>query len=335
MNIDREKIEAHARERLQGDFAPAEPRGRLLHFKRFLKLENDRLRMRHRFLWDVGLTVGHSFRTLAECVEEARRDLHSRTALAEARLVAGDTAIFGALDRALDNTIRRDRKSGEAFIESLRADVAERHARFGGAVCVQEPSVKEGVGGLRDLHAVLWFAQALHGVRGLAELDTTGVLSGGDYRRARRAYDFLLRVRAEAHFATGRKTDALTLDLQPAVAKSLGYEARRGLLASELFMRNYYRRASELHDVFRSVVRRPPAPEPRRLFATLTRRRPARDFEVREGRLRAKSAELLATGQGLLAAFAAAQADVGAWERRSAPCTRPGSSPASSPSSAG
>ncbi len=260
-------------------------------------------------LWDVGLTVGHSFRTLAECVEEARGDLHSRTALAEARLVAGDTTIFGALDRALDNAIRRDRKSGEAFLESLLADVAERHARSGGAVCVQEPNVKEGVGGLRDLHAVLWVAQARHGVRGLAELDTAGVLSGGEHRRTRRAYDFLLRVRAEAHFATGRKTDVLTLDLQPAVAKSLGYEASRGLLASELFMRDYYRRASELHETFRSVVRRPPAAAPRRLFATLTKRRPARDFEVRDGRLRAKSVELLATGQGLLAAFAAAQAE--------------------------
>ncbi len=260
-------------------------------------------------LWDVGLTVGHSFRTLAECVEEARGDLHSRTALAEARLVAGDTTVFGALDRALDNAIRRDRRSGEAFLESLRADVAERHARFGGAVCVQEPNVKEGVGGLRDLHAVLWFAQARHGARGLAELDTAGVLSGGEHRGARRAYDFLLRVRAEAHFATGRKTDVLTLDLQPPVAKSLGYEASRALLASELFMRDYYRRASELHEVFRSVLRRPPAESPRRLFAALTKRRPARDFEVRDGRLRAKSVELLSTGQGLLAAFAAAQAE--------------------------
>jgi [protein-PII] uridylyltransferase len=393
MSIDREKIEAHARERLQGEAAPADPRGRLAHFKRFLKLETDRLRMRHRFglggleiasarsyqvdqvvshagrlalaeaepsarvalagcavvalggygrgelspfsdvdllilhqgraadavrrfveqvlqlLWDAGLTVGHSFRTLAECVEEARRDLHSRTALAEARLVAGDTAVFGALDRALDNTIRRDRRSGEAFIESLRADVAERHARFGGAVCVQEPNVKEGVGGLRDLHAVLWLAQARHGARGLEELDTAGVLAGGEHRRARRAYDFLLRVRAEAHFATGRKTDVLTLDLQPAVAKSLGYEARRGLLASELFMRDYYRRASELHEVFRGVLRRPSAAAPRPVFAALTKRRPARDFEVRDDRLRAKSLDLLSTGRGLLAAFAAAQAE--------------------------
>ena len=393
MRIDREQIEAHARQRLLGAAAPADPRGRLSHFKRFLKLETDRLRMRHRFglggleiasarsyqvdqvvshacqiavaeagpaarlalegcavvalggygrgelapfsdvdllflhqgraavavrafveqvlqlLWDVGLTVGHSFRTVAECLEEARRDLHSRTALAEARLVAGHTTVFGALDRALDNSIRRDRSSGEAFLEELRADVAERHARVSGAVCVQEPNVKEGVGGLRDLHAVLWVAQARHGSRGLAELPAAGILSERECQGARRAYDFLLRTRAEAHFATGRKTDVLTLDLQAAVAKSLGYESRRGLLASELFMRDYYRRAAELHGVYRSVFRRPAADGRRRLFAGLRLRKPGRDFEVRDGRLQTKSPALLDRGSGLLAAFATAQAE--------------------------
>ena len=393
MKIDREQIEAHARQRLQAEPYTSEPRGRLSDFKRFIKLETDRLRMRHRFglggleiasarsyqvdqvvthacrlalveadpaarlalagcavvalggygraelspfsdvdllflhqgraaeavrrfveqvlqlLWDVGLTVGHSFRTLAECLEEARGDLHSRTALAEARLVTGDTSVFGALDRALDNAIRRDRKTGEAFLEMLRADVAERHARVGGAVCVQEPNIKEGVGGLRDLHAVLWVAQARHGSRGLADARAAGLLSEREHQAALRAYDFLLRVRAEAHFVTGRKTDVLTLDLQPAVAGSLGYEDSRGLLASELFMRDYYRRASDLHGVFRSVLRRPPEEAPRRLFAALTKRRPARDFEVRDGRLRAKSEALLASGHGLLSAFAAAQAE--------------------------
>ncbi len=390
MKIERETIEAHARRRLQAGDGAAGP---LAHFKRFLKLETDRLRMRHRFglggleiaiarshqvdqvvahasrlalaeaepdarvalagcaavalggygrgelapfsdvdllflhqgraqdavrafvervlqlLWDTGLAVGHSFRTVSECLDEARGDLHSRTALAEARLVAGDTAVFAALDRSLDRTIRRDRRTGEAFVESLRRDAAERHARFGGAVCVQEPNVKEGVGGLRDLHAVLWASQALHGARGLAEAQGAGMLSEREHREARRAYDFLLRARTEAHFATGRRTDVLTLDLQPAVAKSLGYEDSRGLLASELFMRDYYRRASELHGVFRSVLRRPPAASPRGLFTALSRRRPTRDFEVRDGRLHARADATLTTGEGLLAAFAAAQAE--------------------------
>ena len=260
-------------------------------------------------LWDVGLTVGHSFRTLPQCLQEARGDIVSRTALAEARLVTGDTAVFGALDRSLDNVIRRDRKTGEAFLALLRSEVAERHARVGGAVCVQEPNVKEGVGGLRDLHAVLWVAQARHGARSLTEAREAGLLSEREHQAALRAYDFLLRVRAEAHFLTGRKTDVLTLDLQPEVAKALGYEGSRGLLASEQFMRDYYRRASDLHEVFRSVLRRPTEEAPPRLFSALTKRRTARDFEVRDGRLSAKSEALLASGHGLLQAFAAAQAE--------------------------
>ena len=116
-------------------------------------------------------------------------------------------------------------------------------------------------------------------------------------------------MRAEAHFATGRKTDQLTLDLQPAIAASLGYEGRRGLLASEIFMRDYYRRASELHQAFLSVFRRPAKEAPRRLFGVLARRPSGLAFEVREGRLQAKSEAALATGISLLSAFATAQAE--------------------------
>jgi [protein-PII] uridylyltransferase len=391
--MDLARIEAHARDRLLSETAATDLRSRLSQFKRFLKLETDRLRMRHRFglggleiasarsyqvdqvvshacrlaygeadavsraaigkcavvalggygraelapfsdvdllflhpggggeavrrfveqvlqlLWDVGLVVGHSFRSVRECLEEARADLRSRTALAEARLVTGDPRIFATLDSALDGPIRPDRRSAEAFVEALRTEVAERHARFGGAVCVQEPQVKEGVGGLRDLHAVLWVGQARHGARGLAGLAGAGVLSAEEDRRARHAYDFLLRVRAEAHFATGRKTDVITLDLQPQLAKSLGYEERRGLLGSELLMRDYYRRASELAELLRRVVRRPSGESRRRLFAALAKHQPARDFEVRDGRLRARSADVLSSGRGLLAAFAVAQAE--------------------------
>jgi [protein-PII] uridylyltransferase len=395
MRIDRDRIREHARERLGDLPGGADPRARLDSFKRFLKLETDRLRMRHRFglggleiasarsyqvdqvvdnacrlaleaapdeereaagrcavvalggygraelspfsdvdllflhgghpgdevrgfvervlqlLWDVGLTVGHSFRSARECVSEARGDLHSRTALAEARLIAGDERLFAELDAVLDGGLRfrRDHRAGDAFLESLRADVAERYARFGGAVCVQEPNVKEGVGGLRDLHVLLWIAHARHGSRGLAELHTGGLLSERDYRLARRAYDFLLRVRAEVHFVTARKTDLLSLDLQPDVARSLGYEATRGLLASELLMRDYYRRATELHRVAAGVLRRPTREVSRPLLGSLTRRRPARDFEVRGGELHVKSPVLLGSGRGLLAAFAASQAE--------------------------
>jgi [protein-PII] uridylyltransferase len=261
-----------------------------------------------RLLWDAGLTVGHSFRSARECVSIARDDLHSRTALTEARLLAGSAELFQDLLGAVEGLLG-ERRAREAFLEAMRREYAERHARQQGAVCVQEPDVKEGVGGLRELHTVLWVAYARLGARGLAGLVAGGWIGDAEHLRVRRAYDFLSRVRNAAHFATGRKTDRLSLDLQDELARDLGYAPRGGLLSSELFMRDYYRRASTLAEFARGFLRRDPEPAPRRLFLSLRPRRSARDFEVRGGRLEVRGTSL-APGPGpVLAAFAAAQAE--------------------------
>jgi [protein-PII] uridylyltransferase len=240
-------------------------------------------------LWDAGLAVGHSFRSPAECVAEARDDLHSRTALTEARLVAGSTELFETLSRALDEELLRDPRATSRFLEDLAVETGERHAKQGGAVCVQEPNVKEGVGGLRDLHTVLWTGHARFGSGRLSSLHGEGWLTAAEYRTARRAGDLLWRVRNEAHFSTGRRTDFLSLDLQGDVAPRLGYESKRGLLGSELFMRDYYRRASELHDMCQGFLLRHLETRPRRVFPVLRRApRRRRGFEIREGRLHAR-----------------------------------------------
>ncbi|MCG6921742.1 MAG: [protein-PII] uridylyltransferase, partial [Acidobacteria bacterium] len=240
-------------------------------------------------LWDAGLAVGHSFRSPAECVEEARADLHSRTALTEARLVGGSTALFDSLLHALDEGLLRNQKATDRFLEALRLETDERHESQGSAVCVQEPNVKEGVGGLRDLHTVLWAGHARFGSGRLSTLLAEGWVSAAEYRTARRASDFLWRVRNEAHFSTGRRTDFLSLDLQGELGPRLGYRAKGGLLDSELFMRDYYRRASELHELCRGFLMRHGGARPRRLFPALRRpRRTRRGFEVRDGRLFAR-----------------------------------------------
>jgi [protein-PII] uridylyltransferase len=240
-------------------------------------------------LWDAGLAVGHSFRSPAECVEEARTDLHSRTALTEARLVGGSTALFDSLLRSLDEGLLRSQKATDRFLEALRLETHERHARQGNAVCVQEPNVKEGVGGLRDLHTVLWAGHARFGSGRLSTLLAEGWVSAAEFRTARRASDFLWRVRNEAHFSTGRRTDFLSLDLQGELAPRLGYRPKGGLLDSELFMRDYYRRASELHELCRGFLLRHGEARPRSLFPALRRpRRTRRGFELRDGRLFAR-----------------------------------------------
>ena len=120
----------------------------------------------------------------------------------------------------------------DEFLASARREVEERHARFGRSPCVQEPNVKEGAGGLRDLHAVLWVARARYATRSLDDLVARGRVSVAEYAAAGRAYEFLSRVRNEAHFVTGRPADLLTLDLQPEVAAGLGYRPGRSLRAN-------------------------------------------------------------------------------------------------------
>jgi [protein-PII] uridylyltransferase len=233
-------------------------------------------------LWDMGLTVGHSFRSLRECVAMARSDLHSRNAMAEARLITGNVHLFRRLMKQLDEAAFKSRRETQLFLESMMAELRARYEKFGHVVCMQEPNVKESAGGLRDMHTALWIGHSRYGARELDDLRATDHISGAEYATARRAYDFIFRVRNEAHFSTGRRTDLLTLDIQPQVAAGLGYEPKRGLEASEIFMRDYYQRANELHRFTESFLARALAPlvDKRSLV-----KRVAASFESRQGKL--------------------------------------------------
>jgi [protein-PII] uridylyltransferase len=264
-------------------------------------------------LWDMGLTVGHSFRSVSECVAIALEDLHSRNAMSEARLVAGSDETFRRFARALDTKVFGNKRRLRGYVEALRGEVERRYERFGSAVCLQEPNVKEGAGGLRDLHAMLWIGRAKYGSHNLDELRQRDAVTGHEYAAIRRSYDFLWRVRNDSHFVAARAADLLTLDIQPQLAKDLGYEPKRGLQPSELLMRDYYRRASELHRVSRAFVEREcekPGETGRfRFFAPATR-----DLGVFESfggtlRLREGRGALRAQPTLILEAFAAAQSE--------------------------
>lgn len=236
-----------------------------------------------RFLWDIGLTVGHSFRSLSDCADMARSDLHSSTAMSEARLIAGNPHLFRRLVRALNESVYKNRQEAGAFLEALGRELEVRYQRFGAAVCVQEPHIKAGAGGLRDLHTALWVGHARYGLARLDDLRAEDAISGAEYSTVRRAYDFIARTRNETHFATGRATDLLNLNLQPQIAAGLGYEPKRGLLASEIFMRDYYQRAQELNEFCTAFFSR--AMESRRSKRNSTRMQIAASYEVRQGRL--------------------------------------------------
>lgn len=233
-------------------------------------------------LWDMGLTVGHSFRSLRESAAMARSDLHSRNAMAESRLVTGNEHLFRRFTKQLDDSVFKLRRETDAFLELMMSELRARYEKFGQAVCVQEPNVKESAGGLRDLHTALWVGHSRYGARGLDDLRAADHVSGAEYAAARRAYDFIFRVRNESHFLTGRRTDLLTLDLQPQVAAGLGYEPKRGLEASEIFMRDYYQRANELHRFTESFIARALAVEGEKRSLV---KRVAASFESRQGKL--------------------------------------------------
>jgi [protein-PII] uridylyltransferase len=204
-------------------------------------------------LWDSGLIVGHSFRTVKECISAARSDPHLQTALTSRRLLTGNKPLFDSLSAALE---RERRKRIGAHIAAVQKERAERYGKFGDAVCLQEPNLKESAGGLRDFHTALWVANARYGCRSLADFREHDLISEEEERIAERAYDFLLRVRYHTHLLTGRKVEHISLELQPALAAEFGYLSDSRLLASEKFMRDYYRRAQDIYRFGESVIAR-------------------------------------------------------------------------------
>src|SRR5215510_1670100 len=171
-------------------------------------------------LWDLGLQIGHSLRSLEDCVAMAATDLPSRTSMLEARFLAGDKPLFARFRRVLkDNVYRKD---FEQFLELTLAERDQRYRKHGASPYVTEPNVKESAGGLRDMHTAMWLAAAKFGTRTLRELREKSLITEREQEMTDAALTFLWRVRNELHFLSGHRNDVLTRDLQPQVAKSFG-----------------------------------------------------------------------------------------------------------------
>ena len=204
-------------------------------------------------LWDARLSVGQKSYALSECVPALRTDPHFQTALVNTRLVTGDSTLYDRLIAALD---RERQKNGKLLFETIRQERNQLYQTRSAAIYLQEPNVKESAGGLRDLHCALWAAYAQDGHKTLEELLEHGLIEAEQYKRVATAHDFLLRVRQQAHWVTGRKTDHLSLDIQDTIARKLGYSSSSHLQASEKFMRDYYRHARDVHQLSGSLFGR-------------------------------------------------------------------------------
>ncbi len=246
-------------------------------------------------LWDMGLKVGHATRSVNECIRQAKADMTIRTALLEVRYLFGDAKLYDELTTRFDKEVVH--ATAPEFVAAKLAEREERHRRAGQSRYLVEPNVKDGKGGLRDLHTLFWIAKYVYRVREPEELIKRGVFDRDEYKLFRRCEDFLWSVRCNMHFLTGRAEERLSFDIQRDIAVRLGYTEHPGLKDVERFMKHYFLIAKDVGDLTAILCARleelqaKPAPVLSRIIARL---RPSRspkklsgtdDFVVENNRI--------------------------------------------------
>ncbi len=199
-------------------------------------------------LWDLKLKVGHSSRTIKDCLRLGQEDFTIRTAMLEHRFLAGDAGLAEELEQRLWSDLFQG--TAREYIEAKLNEREARHVKQGQRYTV-EPNVKEGKGGLRDLQSLFWIAKYLHGVQDAADLVPIGMFTEDEFASFVTAEDFLWAVRCHMHLLTKRPTEQLSFDLQVQVAEALGYDDKAGRRGVEIFMQDYFRHATAVGDVTR------------------------------------------------------------------------------------
>ncbi len=250
-------------------------------------------------LWDLGFKFLPSTRTVSECLQEAKSEPQSRTALFDSRLVIGDEKLFRNLrERFRKDCIEKDKK---AFFEERSLDIKTRHAKWSHTVFLQEPNIKESPGTLRDYHNLDWIIDAEAGTRSMTKLVARRILSRLARRELKDAFNFMHRVRNALHYHD-KGNDILTLRFQGVLADEFGYPEKSILRRIESFMRDYYTHARHVHNHTRSVFeifelqREEPASHGLRSRLTfgLIKKKPKTldDYTIRNGRLFPKRKEI-------------------------------------------
>lgn len=205
-------------------------------------------------LWDLGLRVGHSCRSVQDCIRIAAGDSTVKTSMIECRHICGDEEITGRLIEAVGKKFLA--KRAENFIKAKMSEQEERYEQYGDSSNCQEPHVKEGMGGLRDCHVATWCAIARYGAGGFDDFERLGILTAEELQGFKEAYSFLHRVRNELHFMSKQRSDVIFMEVQRDVAANLGYESDGFFPAVELFMKDYFLRARDNRRYSRLVLDR-------------------------------------------------------------------------------
>ncbi len=236
-------------------------------------------------LWDLGLKVGHATRSLDEQMRATKGDVTICTAMLESRFIWGDQPLY-------DEAVARFRSEvvaggARAFITAKLAERDARHQRMGDSRYLVEPQLKEGKGGLRDLHTLAWIARHVHGIEHISELVDKGLLTAGEARQFRRSESFLWAVRLNLQDIAGRPEDRLTFDVQPELAARLAYGTRGGMSAVERFMRHYFLTVRTVGDLTGLFLAQLEEQTSRSAWLPALTRRPGRfkGFTLRRGQI--------------------------------------------------
>ncbi|MCR6644826.1 MAG: hypothetical protein NVV62_10080 [Terricaulis sp.] len=261
-------------------------------------------------LWDMGLKVGHSSRNIDECIKLAREDHTIQTALLESRRIAGDDSLATELQSRFRKEVVEKDHAG--FIAAKLKERDERHSRVGASRYMVEPNIKEGKGGLRDLHTLFWLLKHCYGFETMRAYVEAGVFTQEERNAFRRALEFLWTVRCHLHFITGRGEERITFDLQPELAKRLGYGTRANNSEVERFMKRYFLVARQVGALTRVLCAKLEADQAKRAPQGLQRLIPGGRKKVAEiepgflvegGRLNVESAKVFNKPVNLLRLF--------------------------------
>jgi [protein-PII] uridylyltransferase len=243
-------------------------------------------------LWDIGLKVGHAARSLDQCLRIARQDLTVRTAVLETRFICGEAALVAELRQRFRAELSSG--TGQAFVEAKLAEREARHKKQGESRYLVEPNVKDGKGGLRDLQTLYWIGKYLYQVDDPADLADHGVFTRDEYKNFHAAEAFLWDARCQLHCLAGRPEERLSFDVQPEIARRMGFFAETPRRAVESFMRAYFLVAKDVGDLTRIFcaaleeqnTKRAPVPQP--LPGLPHSPTPPDEFRVEHGRLNAQ-----------------------------------------------
>lgn len=196
------------------------------------------------FLWDIGLDIGHSVRTLEQCITQAEQDITITTNLMESRHLAGEESLFQAMR---DSTGPDKIWPSDRFFEAKCEEQKARHAKYDNTAYNLEPNIKANPGGLRDIQMIGWVAKRHFGGETLADLVTHGFLNDAEYKSLIDGQNHLWKIRFALHLITGRHEDRLLFEHQRSIAREFGYCDENDNLAVEQFMQQYYRTVMELN----------------------------------------------------------------------------------------